>query len=265
MTKKRLLCLLLIMFSCLLVSCGLRRENREYGDFLYQYTSDDMGKSCITIMGLSEQGKQKETIVTPTEINGKLVKCFGLNIHMRTKGYIESENLKNIYIHGQIEKYENEDCFGELTDRFGKIRDITIFLGVSREKLWMHLPTMLNRVYVAKEEFYETHDDEYYSRYEEGVKNNIDYYTKIKFANVIYYYNYGKKTTFFVDDCDGTVVNVIPPEPFREGYKFLGWYKEPECINKWDFEKDIVPAKEYDKNGEYVLKETKLFAKWEEE
>ena len=85
----------------------------------------------------------------------------------------------------------------------------------------------------------------------------------IKVANVVYYLNDDTEDTFFVDDCDGTIVNVVPPNPIREGYKFKGWYKEKECINKWDFEKDIIPSKEYDKDGNYIFKETAIYAGWE--
>ena len=58
------------------------------------------------------------------------------------------------------------------------------------------------------------------------------------------------------------IVN-IPSDPIRDGYEFKGWYKEKECINKWDFNNDIVPLKEYDSNNEYIFKETSLYAKWE--
>ncbi|WP_035375910.1 InlB B-repeat-containing protein, partial [Haploplasma axanthum] len=68
---------------------------------------------------------------------------------------------------------------------------------------------------------------------------------------------------FFVDDADGTKVNVIPPDPYKEGYNFMGWYKELEGINKWDFENDIIPSKQYDEEGEYQFIETKIYAKWE--
>lgn len=27
-----------------------------------------------------------------------------------------------------------------------------------------------------------------------------------------------------------------PPNPTKEGYIFDGWYKEPECVNEWNFE-----------------------------
>ena len=55
-------------------------------------------------------------------------------------------------------------------------------------------------------------------------------------------------------------------------YEFAGWFKEPECVNFWNFEVDIVPTKEYtpgypignskkDKEN-YIYKETALYAKW---
>jgi len=31
---------------------------------------------------------------------------------------------------------------------------------------------------------------------------------------------------------------IVPPE--RDGYGFAGWYREPECITKWNFAQDIV-------------------------
>jgi uncharacterized repeat protein (TIGR02543 family) len=51
--------------------------------------------------------------------------------------------------------------------------------------------------------------------------------------------------------------------PQRIGYEFAGWYKEKECINKWDFANDIVPAKVYNSGNEYQYQETILYAKWE--
>ena len=40
-----------------------------------------------------------------------------------------------------------------------------------------------------------------------------------------------------------------PEPPFKEGFIFAGWYEEPECINRFDFNTRI-PAK------------TTLYAKW---
>ena len=98
---------------------------------------------------------------------------------------------------------------------------------------------------------------QYFSNYQSLEKCNQ--------ANVLYDLNYGEDNIFLVDDCDGTIVNVLPPDPILEGYEFVGWYKEPECLNKWDFQNDVIPKKEYTENGEYILKETKIYAKWIEQ
>ena len=44
-----------------------------------------------------------------------------------------------------------------------------------------------------------------------------------------------------------------PAVPIRKGYTFVGWYKEPDCINAWDFDTDIV------------TEPITLYAKWTEE
>ena len=87
-------------------------------------------------------------------------------------------------------------------------------------------------------------------------------------ANTTYCFNYEgspNDDVFFINDFErGGKIENTPYEPLREGYKFAGWYKEPECINAWDFEKDILPMPEYYENGELKFIETKLYAKWEE-
>ena len=50
----------------------------------------------------------------------------------------------------------------------------------------------------------------------------------------------------------------------KEGYEFIGWYKEQECLNKWNFESDIIAKKEYDNEGNYIFTETRIYAKWKE-
>lgn len=79
-----------------------------------------------------------------------------------------------------------------------------------------------------------------------------------------YYYNYEKAgyKTYFIDDVDGETIKNIPPTIIREGNIFDGWYKEAECINRWDFNNDKVPTKEYDEEENYQYSETILYAKW---
>lgn len=51
---------------------------------------------------------------------------------------------------------------------------------------------------------------------------------------------------------DKNAIITIPSNPNRANYSFDGWYKEPGCINKWDFASDKVTS------------DTILYAKWNE-
>ena len=87
-------------------------------------------------------------------------------------------------------------------------------------------------------------------------------------------YNYGKDKWNIIDgwekDAEGneiytSKIEIIPPAPEREGYTFGGWYKEKECINKWNFETDTLPQLRLDENNEILFQETALYAKWNKE
>lgn len=90
---------------------------------------------------------------------------------------------------------------------------------------------------------------------------------RYQIANTSYMFNYEGAPNdgyFFINDFErGGLVEDTPYEPLREGYTFGGWYKEAECINKWEFEQDKLPEATYDEEG-YVTDfvETKLFAAW---
>ena len=95
-------------------------------------------------------------------------------------------------------------------------------------------------------------------------EKNIE--TQIYVANTSYMFNYEGEPNegyFFINDFErGGAIEDTPYEPRREGYTFAGWYKEPECVNAWDFTKDTLPAAEYDEEGNLLFVETKLYAKW---
>lgn len=88
----------------------------------------------------------------------------------------------------------------------------------------------------------------------------------IQIANTSYMFNYEGEPNegyFFINDFErGGLIEDTPYEPRREGYTFAGWYKEPECVNAWDFTKDTLPAAEYDEEENLKFVETKLYAKW---
>ena len=88
----------------------------------------------------------------------------------------------------------------------------------------------------------------------------------LKIANTAYMFNYENCPNggyFFINNFEyGTTIENTPYVPLRNGYTFSGWYKEPECINAWDFEVDILPQAQYGEEGYEVYQETKLYAKW---
>ena len=116
-----------------------------------------------------------------------------------------------------------------------------------------------------------------YKQYFEGIVcESAEYYMKlntmedifvtIQIANISYMFNYEDCLNdgyFFIDNRDyGAKIKDTPYEPLRDGYTFAGWYKEPECIHKWDFDKDTLPEAKYNEQGGMIYQETKLYAKW---
>lgn len=242
--------ILIIVFT--LSSCVTSNGGKTYvsGDFKYKINSNS---GEIMLIGFSDEGKTKETIVLPTMIGKRKVTTIGYLIDFMLDdgngtwhGDFSGASFKKLYIHSFINKAKN-------------LNEMNLINGVDLTIVKVYLPKVLSSTLMtAKEEYIHNfylpktakigYEDYAYNRY-----NN---------ANVVYYLNDDTNDTFFVDDCDGTKVNVIPPDPYREGYKFLGWYKEKETINKFDFEKDIIPSKQYDSSNNYIFNETSIYAKW---
>ena len=60
---------------------------------------------------------------------------------------------------------------------------------------------------------------------------------------------------FIIDLNEDEFISFIPDDPKKDNVLFDGWYKEEECINKWDFDKDTVKLE----NG--IMK---IYGKWKE-
>ena len=57
---------------------------------------------------------------------------------------------------------------------------------------------------------------------------------------------------------------ISPYNPRREGYNFLGWYRDEECTVPWNFENDTVEIL-FDEEGNRIYEEIKIYAGWEEQ
>ena len=242
---------LIMIFSVvfMLKSCfpnGDVFRSKVCGDFVYSHLAVSDPKNNVAIIGLSEEGKKKETIIFPTSLDGYNVKKVDTYFFKRSSGPIIFTNTKNIYFTNLFYKTPSEF-------KCDKNLHINAYVGssFSRSKIFSMLSLFPNsKIYVSQ-------------IYYEVIKETPSFYWyNYVPANVVYYFGSYSEDTFFVDDVDGTPVNVIPPDPKREGYKFDGWYKDIEGTIPCDFEKDIVPKKIYDINGEYIFSETKIYAKW---
>ncbi len=75
-------------------------------------------------------------------------------------------------------------------------------------------------------------------------------------ANVSYNLNYDENNYYYIDYYENDEkILYIPPEPQRDGYSFGGWFKESDCINRWDFGTDTLQISE-------ETQEIQLYAKW---
>ena len=245
----------LLLTGCVLLlrSCNPKRifelELVTSGDFIYT----ESGKKA-SIMGISEEGKKKDTLVFQTKLDEYRVTSIGTQIFYHRY----SDNLDiinpNVYFCNAYVYYD-------------------VYMNYDGTKN-IYIPSDYNNCF-PREKTYYANVFLSYNLYKFFLKYDTDWYDidKVYCANVMYYsseYDYQSDHCFFVDDVDGKTISVIPPDPCREGYKFMGWYKEKERINKWDFENDVVPKKKYDENGKYIYMEdgqytgTILYAKWEE-
>ena len=266
--------LILFLGYLLIVSYDMKRSEKngllkmveENGNFLYQIVQlDDTGQeikslkrisecveSYIRILGLSEEGKKKEIIIVPHYIDGIEVKEIGRRDFLDSRGYWYSDALKKVYIPFQV----------------------VIWDVIKSDE--MYCPNLEKIIIVenelAEQTYYKNDDIYITSLHHVGFNNflstNYSNYSIIYCANVSYMYNYNDSPNhgyYWIDDYDyGTHITFIPDNPTREGYIFDGWYKEKECINKWDFETDVLPDIEYINPGypEAKYQETILYAKW---
>ena len=224
----------LLIFASFFIFTGCQKE-KTYGDFKYII----YGEQC-NLVGLTEEGMQKETLIVPEKIEGVYVTALG-KMTYGLHPIWESNNLKQIYL------LKNLNFWNTTFDGCPYLNRAFILNVNKDEKIGGGIAGMTGRVfatYIFQERYYE---NDY---------TNYNVYP----ANITYYYNYDNAPNggcYWLDNLEnGEKITEIPQEPEREGYVFTGWYKEPECINAWNFGRDTIVAGE----DEYV--ENALYAQW---
>ena len=229
----------LAMFS--MYGCFDERREFEFGDFI----CIEWFEEKITILDVSETGKQKRVLVVPEEVNSLPV------IELRDRYALwgdglgwRSEALEKVYLPWNlpVSNVTFQSCDNLVS---------VFLLNYQEDGSTLQFINNNHFLYVNRYLF-----DEVYS--------NFDF---VKAANVTYYYNDGRTENYgcyWIDNVPyGSLLDVLPPEdPISEGKTFAGWYKEPECINAWDFETDTTPEEKLDEAGNVIYQETALYAKW---
>lgn len=248
--KKRWIVIALSMIVCsMFLLSGCKEKIYTSGDFIYRVNGDR-----FFLEGLSEQGKQKETIVIPKEIDGYTVDHYTYLYGLSYRGNFESENLRQIYIIPNVSMYK-VNC--DFMPNLNKI--ILIGTRNKEDEVIVYSQDHSVQVYLSSIENY----NDFYSD-ETGCLGGLIRYLWL--SNCNYFYNYeGAENDgyYWSDNYDyGEKITYVPQNPEREGYIFGGWYQEPECINAWVFDRDTLPEAKYNEDGEALYQETRLYAKW---
>lgn len=254
--KKIVIIFMFFMFSMCLTGCEINldeiiiKEGKIYNnvDFRYGYLMKDSNRivedkygEYVVITGLTEEGKKKEIVVIPEEIDEKKVTQLG-HSNIGHQYIFESTNLKHCYLPRTLDVVDNasSDYIKEDDAKY-------YFIDIDNVELLKHC-FVKNEIYVSLELFNKCIDN--------GIidENNESLFScKIKLANVTFVVD---DTSYFIIDInEGELISFIPDNPNKEDMEFCGWYKEKECINEFDFDKDIVKLE----NG--IMK---IYGKWNE-
>lgn len=259
---KKLLYKVPLLLCCLIMLCSMsgcfipKPEDYlpEFENEIYKYAvkTDDEGNKKCYIVGLTELGQNKTELILPDKINGIPVMGIGYKRranpvwYFETVGCLSSDNLKKLYIPYDkgIAQWESraDDCQN------------------GYPVVWKSL-AFQPFTYKGSIVGYNL-----LSEYLNEFKVNIP---KGFLANVSYMYNYEFAENdgyYWVDSYDNEAISFIPSEPERSGYAFDGWYKEPECINAWEFETDKtgkeIELRSDNFDGYDANDITFLYAKW---
>ena len=224
----------------------------ESGDWRYAVRKNKDGTKEGYLIGFTEEGKQKECVVLPTELGG--VTIVGICYRYRTSmmsasqvGKIESDRLKRIYVPNAY-TYTKMN-YANVVDRLPFDCLQIVWQDRNADTGWS-VRIFMDKHYILADNLCKSETE--------------NWHYKGYVANVSYMYNYDNAPNdgyYWADNYENDLIKYIPPEPKREGYTFGGWYKDKECTEKWNFENDKTGG-----NIQYIFgyqyTGTYLYAKW---
>lgn len=238
---KRLFALLLcLMILCCFAGCHLGKQNKDVVDENFYCKVIDGSNIAI---GNVKTYPRDGAVFFPERIQNYTVSKIGFASGMGFGGNgvlttikEDEPNIKRCYFPHTIKEIRNGYMSGNLKVFYcGEI----INLGHYARQRGVE-------IYIPAEK---------YELFENALSEN--YRGSLLKADVSYYLNYDENNYYYVDYYEnGGKILYIPPEPQRDDYSFVGWFKEADCVNRWDFDADTLQIAE-------KMQEIKLFAKWE--
>ena len=249
--KHNLIIISIFFISILLLRCDCNSIFNSDGTMWNDFRITISAKTDwhVSIIGLSESGKTKKSITIPKLYDNEYrIDSIGKKGISGHAGSFESNCLEIVYLTTPIK-----------------------LIG----KPFMKCSILKKIICLSKEEY----TREYFIDYDGPI---VYSYTDLDeiwldchyfYPGNIQYLDSLSDELYYLDFYDGGLIEDMPWTPVKDGYAFIGWYKEKECINKWDFDKDEVSKLEHKETGSYredgspIKKDyytvTRIYAKWE--
>ena len=203
--------IILLLFSIMITGCCKKDDKYKETEYFIYHIYDAGDHKEARIDRLTEKGKQLKNIVIPEEIDGNIV--TSLDTHAETpnlKKIIVSFNVRTINSWG----LSSGSLFVINFPHWPKV----LYVNCEYEKC-----AVMGGGYIA-------------TNAEESFAKRYPSLQGFSFANMQYLYNYPdspNKDVFFIDDLNiNEELEIIPENPKRDGFTFIGWYAEPECLNR---------------------------------
>ena len=248
--KKNLIMLLIIIILISMNGCAPQNKVIESDQYFEYYLDND---DQYVIAGFTEEGKQQIELTIPETFNGKKIKRIGSYFYNN----LESEKLERIYFYHVIH-VEAEDF--KLCPNFKKL----MYLGKEpfpTKCIPGVYPLLCMMGHQKVPVYYLLEEITYINENSPYLHNSLTIP-----SNVVFYDGYTGKV-IYIHYFRNIVIGDNYVIPTREGYLFTGWYKEPECINLFDVENEIVPGNKsgVDENNiqSIIITPLKLYAGWE--
>ena len=238
-----LVCMLASLLSCVSL------PTTDFGGVTFELHSGDASDAYYTAQSLTEDGKNLKCVVIPPEIDGIPVTEVSSYSLWQQHVCFYSNAMERIYFPYSITFSCDEVPYG--TFHISSPYDNFLVFSPSVDCLVVNGWSFVTVVpFVAYEE------------YRRDVIN-------LKSANIAFMFNYEDAPNegyFFIDlvEDEGGVLTNPPYDPKREGYTFVGWFKDEGCEDAWSFESDTITLR-FDENDYLIYEEIRLYAGWEKQ